>query len=78
MCISCRKQKPKRELIRIIKNDKGRFEVDESYKIQSRGMYVCRSAECVHKLKKSNKFKKIFKFDEGLEFYSNLEKIVEM
>lgn len=77
MCISCRELKPKKELIRIVKNDNGDLQIDTSYKLQTRGTYICKDKECILKLKKSSKLKRQFNLDVSLEFYNNLEKIVE-
>ena len=78
MCVCCRKLKPKRELIRIVKNDNGSFDIDTSYKLQTRGTYICKDIECVSNLMKSSKLKKQFRIDESLELYDKLEKAVKI
>jgi predicted RNA-binding protein YlxR (DUF448 family) len=45
-CIACRKVKPKRELIRLVRGDNGGVEVDDSGKKVGRGAYLCRGQEC--------------------------------
>ncbi len=46
MCVSCRKRKEKQDLIRLIKTDGGAA-LDESFKAQSRGAYVCKNEQCI-------------------------------
>ena len=43
-CILCHKKFSKNMLIRIVKNDSG-ISIDETYKKQGRGAYICR--ECI-------------------------------
>ena len=45
-CVACRKVKPKRELIRIVRTPDGNVEVDISGKKAGRGAYLCRAPEC--------------------------------
>ena len=77
MCISCRQLKPKRDLIRIVKDKDGNLEIDKSYKLQTRGMYICKNIDCVSNLKKSNKLRKQFNMDKNIEFYAKLERNME-
>ena len=46
MCIVCRQMKSKHELIRIVKAGE-EIVVNAGNKVNGRGMYVCKSAECV-------------------------------
>lgn len=58
-CIACRKRNLKSNLIRIV-NDNGQAKVDDSQKINTRGMYICRDEKCIDKVLKiisKNKFK---------------------
>jgi len=45
-CVACRKVKPKRELIRVVRTYNGNVEVDTSGKKAGRGAYLCRAPEC--------------------------------
>jgi len=45
-CVACRKVKPKRELIRLVRSSSGRVEVDTGGKETGRGSYLCRAQEC--------------------------------
>jgi len=45
-CIACRKVRPKRELIRLVRNSDGKVAVDTSGKKVGRGAYLCPAEEC--------------------------------
>lgn len=45
MCVSCRKRAPRNAFVRVGKDPMGRIGVD----LGGRGVYICRTAECVEK-----------------------------
>ena len=45
-CIVCREMRPKRELVRVVRQPDGVILVDESGKANGRGAYVCRRFQC--------------------------------
>ena len=45
-CVACRQVKAKRELIRLVRVDNDRIEVDTSGKKAGRGAYLCQAPEC--------------------------------
>ena len=45
-CVACRRVRPKRELIRLVRSSNGRVEVDTGGKSTGRGSYLCRAQEC--------------------------------
>lgn len=53
MCVACRQGKPKKELIRIVRNKEGSVGVDLTGKAQGRGAYLCPSVDCLEKAIKS-------------------------
>jgi hypothetical protein len=55
-CIACRNQRPKRELVRIVRNAEGHLLFDPKGKLPGRGAYLCVSANCLHKAIKENLF----------------------
>ena len=48
-CVGCRTQKPKRELVRVVRSPEGQLSVDTRGKKPGRGAYVCRDPECLKK-----------------------------
>jgi len=45
-CVGCGQEKPKRELIRIVRTPDGAVEVDTTGKKSGRGTYLCASQSC--------------------------------
>ena len=52
-CIGCREQKPKPELIRVVRSPSGEVSLDPRGKASGRGAYLCRDAACLKKAVKS-------------------------
>ena len=52
-CIGCREQKPKPELIRVVRSPSGEVSLDPRGKASGRGAYLCRDAACLKKAMKS-------------------------
>ena len=71
MCAACREMKPKAELLRITLLG-GVPAVDKTYKAQGRGMYICRTAECVLKAQKRCAVERTFKCAVDKDFYGKL------
>lgn len=55
-CIACREQKPKRELLRIVRNQDGELLVDYKGKVPGRGAYICPGASCLARAQKEKLF----------------------
>lgn len=47
-CVACRDNKPKRELVRVVRREDGTVAVDRSGKQNGRGAYLCPAQECWH------------------------------
>lgn len=45
-CIACHQQRPKRELVRVVRTPEGTVEIDPRGKRPGRGAYVCATLEC--------------------------------
>ena len=73
MCIACREEKPKSEMLRIVKNAQGEIRLDFSGKLPGRGAYLCDSVACVAKLKKCKLLHKVFSCEVSAEMYDRIE-----
>lgn len=60
MCLGCQEMKPKKELIRVVKNSEGIIKVDLTGKAPGRGAYICKQTECLEKAIKSKRFERAF------------------
>jgi hypothetical protein len=47
--MGCREQKPKKELIRVVRSPEGEVSLDFRGKAPGRGAYLCRNADCLKK-----------------------------
>ena len=77
MCLGCQEMKPKKELIRIVKNKENEISVDLIGKKAGRGAYVCRNILCFEKAKKTKRLEKTFETSISEEIYDILRQQVE-
>lgn len=73
MCAGCSQMKPKRELVRVVKNKEGEISLDLTGKKPGRGAYLCRSAECLKKARKSRRIEGSFGAKIPDDIYDKLE-----
>ena len=60
MCTGCREMKPKAELVRIVKSPEGVIALDLVGKAPGRGAYVCSSAACLKRSRKTRALERVF------------------
>ncbi len=72
-CIACRSEKPKKELIRIVKNKEGVFAVDRTGKLSGRGAYICDNSNCAQKLLKKKLLNHAFEMEVDESVYKAIE-----
>lgn len=77
MCLGCQEMKPKKELIRVVKNKENEISVDFTGKKAGRGAYLCKSIECFQKAKKAKRFERAFESFISEEVYHTLESELE-
>jgi predicted RNA-binding protein YlxR (DUF448 family) len=58
LCLGCQQPKPKRELIRIVRNSEGEVFLDETGKKSGRGAYICPDKACLDTAKKTRRLEK--------------------
>jgi len=61
-CIACRAKKEKHELLRIVAKE-NTATLDETYKENTRGIYLCKDKACINKLLKAKDISKCIKID---------------
>lgn len=71
-CIGCSQIKPKKELIRIVKNKEGNIFVDKTGKANGRGAYLCDDIECLEKAIKTKKLERTFEVAIESKIYEDL------
>ncbi|HOA54638.1 MAG: YlxR family protein [Acetivibrionales bacterium] len=73
MCIGCHEMKPKKELVRIVRDKEGTISVDLTGKKSGRGAYICRSSDCLSKARKGRKLDKALETAVDEAVYTVLE-----
>lgn len=71
-CIGCREQKPKPELIRVVRSPQGEVTLDFRGKSPGRGAYLCRDAACLKKAVKSRALERALSVPIPPEVYERL------
>ena len=71
-CVGCNAQKPKRELVRIVRSPEGEVGVDLTGKKSGRGAYLCPSAACLAKARKAKRLEHAFGVSVPDDVYDRL------
>jgi len=77
MCLGCQEMKPKKELLRVVRNKEGIISFDPIGKAPGRGAYMCRDVECFNKIVKGKKLEKAFECKISDDIYEMLRKQLE-
>lgn len=72
-CVGCGTSKPKKELVRVVKNAAGEISLDAVGKKPGRGAYLCASAECLAKAQKRKALERAFEGQIPAEVYASLQ-----
>lgn len=72
-CIACRREKPKREMLRVVRNAAGEIMLDFSGRLNGRGAYICDDPACIAKLRKYRLLNRTFSADVPEEIYARIE-----
>lgn len=75
-CMGCNQKKEKKELIRVVKNQKNEISIDRIGKKEGRGAYLCEDKNCLEKLIKSKRLEKLFGRKIEEEIYENLRGVI--
>ena len=57
-CLGCNEHRPKRELLRVVRDPDGNISLDFTGKKSGRGAYICRSVKCLRRAAKSKRIEK--------------------
>ena len=76
-CTGCNEQKPKKELVRVVRSPQGEIALDRVGKMPGRGAYLCPSRECVEKAVRGRGIERSFKMPVSGEVYEKLGKELE-
>ena len=74
MCVACRTMNPKRAMIRIVRSKEGEISVDPTGKKSGKGAYLCKTSECIAKVRKTKSLGRALDADIPEGIYAELEK----
>lgn len=77
MCLGCQEMKPKKELIRVVKNKENEISIDMTGKKQGRGAYICKSTQCFEKARKGKRLERAFESPISEDVYNSLAQQLE-
>ena len=46
-CVACKRERPPREMLRVVRTPEGEITIDEAGRVSGRGAYVCPEPQCV-------------------------------
>lgn len=73
MCTGCMEMKPKKELIRVVKNKENEISIDLIGKKPGRGAYICRDIQCLEKAVKTKRLERNLECKISDEIYDKLK-----
>lgn len=73
MCNGCMEMKPKKELIRVVKNKENEISIDLNGKKPGRGAYICRDIACLEKAVKAKRLERNLECKISDEIYDKLK-----
>ena len=71
-CTGCNEQKPKKELVRVVRAPSGEISIDLVGKKPGRGAYLCPNPDCLTKAKKKKALERYFEQPVPAEVYDAL------
>lgn len=72
MCVVTRNMLPKRELIRVVKQEDGNVVIDRTGKLSGRGAYITNDLEVIKKCIKTKALNRAFEMQISNEVYNKL------
>ena len=73
-CVGCQQPKPKKQLVRVVKNAAGEISLDPVGKKPGRGAYLCPDPECLAKAQKKKALERAFGAPIPPEVYEALRR----
>lgn len=77
MCTGCMEMKPKKELIRVVKNKENEVSIDFTGKKPGRGAYICKNIQCLEMAMKAKRLSKNLEINISEEIYNDLKEEIE-
>ena len=75
-CTACRQMKEKQDLVRVVRTPEGAVICDAGGRMNGRGAYLCRDAECLKKARKNASLERALKVRIPDEVYDQIEEVI--
>ena len=72
-CLGCNEHKPKRELLRVVRDPNGDVSLDFVGKKSGRGAYICRDVKCLKRARKSRRIDRSLECEISEAVYDAME-----
>ncbi|MGM7701212.1 RNase P modulator RnpM [Pseudalkalibacillus sp. Hm43] len=76
-CVACQENKPKKELIRVVRTPEGEVSIDLTGKKSGRGAYICDQVSCFELAQKKKALQNQLNTPISDEVYEELQSQVE-
>ncbi len=73
VCVGCREQFDKKDLVRVVRTPEGLITIDFKGKQNGRGAYLCRNRECLEKAVKNKGLERALKVNIPEETFERLK-----
>lgn len=75
-CVGCRSSRPKRDLIRVVRDPEGKVGLDLTGKQSGRGVYICVNEECLQRAVKGRQLERALETTIGEEIFTDLKRVL--
>jgi len=72
MCVGCRQNLPKMQLVRVVRSPESEISVDLGGKKSGRGAYICRDEACLKKAEKTKAIQRALECEISPEIFARL------
>jgi len=72
MCVGCRQNLPKMQLVRVVRSPGSEISIDFGGKKSGRGAYICRNEACLKKAEKTKAVQRALECEVSPEIFARL------
>lgn len=76
-CVGCRSTKPKRDLVRVVRDPDGKVGIDLTGKRSGRGVYICADEECLQKAIKGRQLERALETKIDQDILVDLKRVLD-
>lgn len=77
-CVACLANRPKRELVRVVRKADGTLVVDRRGKVSGRGAYLCPDPQCIDKALKTHRLERALQVSVPEDIIHQLQNLDEV